>query len=196
MQKRHSIFIAINLPSDIRKVLSGYEKKWPNLPAKWTSAESLHITLVFLGDLADVELGEVCVAVKEIAKNHNSLDIQLNKVGYGPDDRISFNTTQDKPPRFIWANGEKSKELSLLKKDLQDLLLKKIVFIPELRAFSPHITLARINTFSWRQIESEERPEVNENIDLTFTVESIEVMESELKKGGPQYTIIESHTLK
>ncbi len=210
MQKRHRVFIAINLPEDVKKELASFQKKWTQLPAKWTNAENLHITLVFLGYLTDEELGEVCLVVKEIAKNYNSLDINLNKVSYGPDDKISFDTAQDKPPRFIWANGEKSKELSLLKNGLQEALLEKVSFIPELRAFSPHITLARINAFEWRAIEPEERPEVNENIDLTFTVESIEVMESQLKKGqdarashkmgapvsGPQYTIIESHQLQ
>lgn len=220
MKKRHRIFIAINLPGDIKKFLSGYKKKWPKLPAKWTSAENLHITLVFLGDLTDTELGEVCMAVKEVTEKHNSLDIRLNRIGYGPDDktlrhgsrqeaRLASKEAAGQVPRFIWANGDKSKELSLLKKDLQDSLLQKVNFIPELRMFSPHVTLARISTFAWRQIEPEERPEINENIDLNFSVDSIEVMESELKKGqdarashkmgapvsGPQYTIIEYHQL-
>ena len=195
MQKRHRIFIAINLPQDIKKELAGYEKKWPDLPAKWTAMDNLHITLVFLGDLTDIELGEVCVVVKEVAERHNSLNIQLKKVSYGPDNKI--------PPRMVWASGDpfdtaqdkKYNELSLLKKDLEDCLLEKVAFVPEVRVFSPHINLARISAFAWRAIEPEERPEINENIDLTFSIESIEVMESELKHGGPQYTIIESFPL-
>ena len=83
-----------------------------------------------------------------------------------------------------------------MKKDLEDVLLEKVRFVPENRGFAPHVTLARISTFSWRTIEPEERPEVNEDIDMIFNVESIEVMESELKRGGPQYTIIESHNLR
>jgi 2'-5' RNA ligase len=55
--------------------------------------------------------------------------------------------------------------------------------------------LARISEFLFRQIEPEERPEIEENLDLTFYVESIEVMESELTRQGPRYTIIESHEL-
>lgn|SRR3989344_4969486 len=202
MKKRHRIFIAINLPGDIKKYLSGFEKKWPELsrsqsdrgssiesgPAKWVSQDNLHITLVFLGDLTDVELGEVCIIAKEVAERHNSFDINFNKVSYGPLDKI--------PPKMIWVSGEKNKELSLLKKYLEELLLEKVRFKPEERSFSPHITLARISTFLWRQINPEERPDVNENIELNFTVESIEVMESELKRGGPQYIIIESYSLK
>ncbi len=188
MNKRHRIFIAINLPADVKKYLASFEQKFPELPAKWTPQDNLHITLVFLGDLTDEELGEVCVTAKHVAAGHEGFEINLSRVGYGPDEKI--------PPRFIWATGEKSKELSDLKNDLQEALVEKINFKPEYRTFAPHITLARISTFAWRQIEPEERPPVGEEVNLNFLVESIDVMESELKKGGPQYTIIESLSLK
>ncbi len=188
MQKRHRIFIAINLPQEVKKYLAGFEKKWPDLPAKWTSNENLHITLLFLGDLNDQELGQVCMTVKEIAKNHNSFNINLNKIAYGPEGKI--------PPRYIWAGGENSEEASLLKKDLENALFEIIKFKIDKNIFNSHITLARIKEWEWRAIEPEERPEINEHIDLIFTVESIEVMESELKRGGPQYTIVESSQLE
>lgn len=188
MQKKHRIFIAINLPNDIKRELSLYEHKWPELPAKWTPMDNMHITLEFLGDLTDEELGEVCIVVKEVAQRHSSFSINLNNVSYGPPKKI--------PPRMVWAKGEKSEELSDLKDDLQKYLLERVAFRPELKNFSPHITLARISEWKWKKIEPEERPEVNENIDFIFTVESIEVMESELKRGGPQYIVIESRSLK
>jgi len=188
MQKRHRTFIAINLPKEVSKVLANYQKKWADVPARWTTTENLHITLLFLGDLTDIELGEVCVAVKEVLQKHESFNIVLNKVAYGPEDKL--------PPRYIWAGGVVSDEASQLKKDLEDALLEIVKFNLDKYAFTPHITLARINSMAWRAIEPEERPEVGENIELTFTVESIEVMESELTKQGPRYTVIESHTLQ
>ena len=97
---------------------------------------------------------------------------------------------------MIWAEGEKSKELALLREDLEKSLTEKVRFVPENRTFAPHITLARISAWEWKGIEPEERPEINEKIDLLFTVESIEVMESELHRGGPVYTILESFKLK
>jgi len=189
MEKRHRIFIAINLPEDIKNELVKYYEKWPELPAKWTSKDNLHITLEFLGDLTDVEIADACKTVAEVAKQHKSFSINLNKIVYGPPKKI--------PPRFVWVNGESSDELVDLKKDLQEYLLENIKFKPEAsRGFTPHITLARIREWEFRQIEPEERPEVAEDIDLTFTVESIEVMESQLKRGGPVYTILESHNLE
>ena len=188
MEKRHRVFIAINLPEEVKKELGGFYNKHPELPAKWTKKDNLHITLEFLGDLTDVEIGEVCLAVKEIAKNHKPFDIVLNKITYAP--------PKKNPPRMVWCDGEKSDELVDLKDDLQEVLLGKVSFKPDsISGFIPHITLAKILEMEFRNFDLDERPEINEDIDLVFTVESIEVMESELKRGGPVYTILESHTL-
>jgi 2'-5' RNA ligase len=44
----------------------------------------------------------------------------------------------------------------------------------------------------FRRIEPEQRPEINEKINISFEVNLIEVMESQLKRTGPNYTILES----
>jgi len=187
MEKRHRVFIAINLPGDIKKQLFSFYDKWQDLPAKWTAKDNLHITLEFLGDLTDVEIADACAVVKEIAKEHNPFSINLSKILYGP--------PKKNPPRMVWVEGEKLNELTNLKQNLQERLLEKIRFRPDGVGFTPHITLARILEWEFRKFELEERPEINENIDLMFTAESIEVMKSELKKSGPIYTVLESHNL-
>ena len=159
---RHRIFIAINLPEDIKKKLADYQLKWLELPIRWTKKDSLHITLEFLGYLSDEEVLKVCQNTMELALKHQPFSITLNKICYGPPKKM--------PPRMIWVVGEKIEELN----------------------FSPHITLGRIRTWEFRKIEPDEKPEVNEEINLNFEVNSIEVMESQLKRGGPEYTILES----
>ena len=191
-QKRRRIFIAINLPEEVKRELANFYDKWPELPAKWTAKDNLHITLEFLGNLTDEELGDVCKITKEVAQRHDSFSISLNKIYYGGVRRGSDTGLTPRIPRMIWAMGDKSKELSDLKSDLQKSLLQAVRFAPGERAFAPHITLARINQWQWKAIELEEKPEVSENIDLTFAVESIAVMESILKRGGPQYEVLES----
>ena len=186
MEKRHRIFIAINLPEDVKKALAKYSEKWPELPAKWVGKDNLHITLEFLGDLTDVEIGDTCKIVKEVVKNHKPFSINLNKILYGPPGKI---------PRFVWVQGEKSEELADLKIDLQEYLVEKISFKPEPRNFTPHITLARISEWEFRKFDLDERPEVSEEIDLIFTVESIEVMESIRSREGAKYIVLESHVL-
>jgi len=190
---RHRIFIAINLPEDIKKNLVDYQTKWPELPIRWTKKENLHITLMFLGYLVDEELLEILRITKEVAQRHESFSINLKKIIYGPPKKL--------PPRMVWAEGEKSKELGKLQKDLENSLsaeasAKADRLVRESRPYAPHITLGRIKAWEFRKIEPEERPEVNEEINLNFEVNSIEVMESELKRGGPEYAILESCPLK
>jgi len=207
---KHRIFIAINLPENIKKRLSEYEAKWLELPCRWTKKENLHITLAFLGYLADEELLKVCKITKEVALKHEPFFINLNKIMYGPPNNT---------PRMIWVEGEKSQELGNLQRDLENTLSglstesKNIPRSPtatgmaaprqeagmaaeglakEGRGYTVHITLGRLKQWEFRQIEPEERPQINEEISLSFDVESLEIMESELKRGGPTYSILES----
>ena len=182
----HRIFIAVNLPETVKKKLAEYEENWPNLPIRWTKKENLHITLIFLGYLNDEELLEVINAAKEVSLKNKPFSINLNKIIYGPPKKI--------PPRMVWVEGKESQELADLQKDLENSLFGGRE--SKARPFSPHITLGRIKTWEFRKLEPEERPEVNEQISLSFEVNSIEVMESQLKKGGPEYIILESCPLK
>jgi len=207
----HRIFIAINFPEEIKRELEKFQSQWPELPIRWTKPENLHITLVFLGYLADEELVKVCQITKEVTQRHTPFSINLNKILYGPPKKMpprppKFSKTviveEDKTkslekfwrPRMIWVEGEKSKELANLQIDLEKSLTSSegVKFEPEERSFSSHITLGRIKTWEFRQIELEERPNVETDISLSFDVSSIEVMESELKRTGPEYTTLES----
>ncbi len=165
----HRIFIAINLPQNIKEELLKYREKWPQLPARWTKKENLHITLEFLGYLPSEEILELCQKTRKIASEKKSFSLCLNKICYGPPGKKN-----SRLPRMVWATGEKIKEFNI----------------------HPHITLARIRTWQFRQMEEEERPEINEEIDLSFEVDSIEIMESRLKRGGPEYAILESCPLR
>ncbi len=212
--KRRRIFIAINLPEDIKRKLADFRKNWPELPIRWTKPNNLHITLDFLGYLTDEELAEICKITKEAASKNSSFFVNLNKICYGPPPKAgqvsdkkpprlpkfpeTLITKEDKNgtkkfgrPRMVWAVGEKSEEFASLRDDLNRSLA-----VSEKREFSPHITLGRIKQWEWKRIEPEERPEVNEDISLSFSVDSIEVMESVLKKTGPEYTIFESAELE
>jgi 2'-5' RNA ligase len=169
-------------------MLSGYSRKWPELPAKWTIPQNLHITLEFLGYVASEDLKDIIEITEETAKRHSPFLIKLNKISYGPKDKM--------PPRMVWAEGEESKELGTLKDDLQQSLSKAQFRTENTRGFKPHITLGRIKTWGFKMIEPEERPEVNEDVSIDFEVESIEIMESQLKRGSPEYIVLESCQLK
>jgi 2'-5' RNA ligase len=137
-----------------------------------------------LGYLNDEELVELCRITKEISSRNEIFDVNLKKIVYGPD---------EKKAKMIWVEAEKNKELESLQKELDDNLpLEKE---KENRKYSPHITLGRLKLWEFNKLELEERPQVQEEISLSFPVKSIEIMESDLKRGGPEYQIVESFDL-
>ncbi|MEA3293091.1 MAG: RNA 2',3'-cyclic phosphodiesterase [Patescibacteria group bacterium] len=194
----HRTFIAINLPEKIKQKLSSFQKDidekfdWlgqeisVNKIINWTKKDNLHITLAFLGNITDNEILDISKSVKNISFKNKQFFINLNKICYGPIGKI--------PPRMVWVKGEESKSLSFLKNCLEKKLFnaKTLKNYSTNNLFSPHITLGRIMAWNWKRIDIEERPEIEEDISLKFEINSIEVMESQLSRGGPKYTILES----
>jgi len=201
----HRIFIAINLPKELKEKLCSYRNYWPEVPARWVKPENLHLTLVFLGYIKEKDLIKILEATEKTASEHKIFSIDFNKICYGPPQKSSPLTKEssedylfkgNKLPRLIWVEGNLNKNLIALRNDLEKKLEDgNISFLKENREFKPHITLARINTWEFKKLEPEERPEINEKIELKFEVKSIEVMESKLKRGGAEYAILKSAKL-
>ena len=184
----HRVFIAINLPEKTREEIFSLKEEWPDLPCRWVKRENLHITLVFLGNINEKELEKTFNLVREVGENNDSFSINLEKVSYGPGKKL--------PPRLVWISGKSSPQLMKLKDDLDRMLLKELNIRPEKRDFNPHITLGRIRKWDWARINPEERSWVNLNVSFEIPVNSIEVMESHLKRTGAEYKILFSASLK
>lgn len=185
------IFIAINLPVEIKNQLIALQKKWPTLPARWTKKENLHLTLLFLGYLDENQLSETIKKTEEIGVSHQPFLLVFRKVIYGPQDK--------KAARIVWLELEKNPELLALQKDLEENLFSLPSFKykrAEKREYSPHITLARLKQWEFRRLEPEQRPEIGEELSLSFSVNSIEIMESKLKRSGAEYSILKSFPLE
>lgn len=183
MTKRR-LFIAINLLENVRTKLSRYRDKWYDLEPKsinWVRRDNLHITLVFLGYMNDDEMYEICQIMKDVAKRHQPFFIKLEKIIVGPP-----NAT----PRMFWVEGKESQELAELQKDLEESIAGRTYYKKEGRAYSSHITLARFKYEAAKKIR--ETGEVNEPINIEIPVDRIDLMQSNLKRTGPEYAVLES----
>jgi len=183
MTKRR-LFIAVNLSENVKVKLSRYRDKWYDLEPKsinWVRKDNLHITLVFLGYMTDDEMYGVCQIMKGVAKRHEPFSIKLERIIVGPPKAT---------PRMFWVEGAKSQELAELQRDLEDSIAGRTYYKKEGRMYSPHITLARFKYEAAKKIR--ETGEVNEPINIEIPVESIELMQSNLKRTGPEYVVLES----
>lgn len=179
---KRRIFIAINLPGGIKRRLAEYQNKWTQLDPKhirWVTKDNLHITLFFIGYVNDDEMYEIINTVKEVGKRHKSFFIGLEKIILGP---------PDKTPRMFWVEGEKSQELADLQRDLENSIAGRNLAQREIRAYKPHITLARFKP----QILKSLSKEINDEFKAQISVETIEIMQSDLRRTGAEYSILES----
>jgi len=184
----HRIFIAINLPENVKRKLLTFKDKYQEVPAKWVRPDNLHITLLFLGNLDDNQLNQTIKTAKEVCDKQKPFVVALKKV--------CFNENQKKVPRMVWVEGEGDNDLFSLQKELEQKIFNLESFQykeKENRSFFFHVTLARIR--QWELQKMEEMPDINEELDIRFEVNTIEIMESELKRGGPEYTILDSFEL-
>ena len=195
------IFTAINLPKEIKKKLVSYQKQWQDLPVRWTPPENLHITLVFIGDANQKQLEQIKGVSKKVGKACTSFSVKLYNITLGPPNSFPRmfwvegayldKSKQDKPP----ARPERSKKNSLqeLHGTLEDSLVKvKNTGLQEKesRTYHPHITLGRIKQEEWKKMR--QQPTINEEISMEVPVDSFEIMKSELKSSGAEYSVVKS----
>jgi len=189
--KKRRIFVAVDLPGQVKKKLLAFQKDWNHLPVRWTKEANLHLTLVFIGYVDDDEMLEVCRLAKEAVKKHSPFEINFNEICLGPPAKSDGWPTR--PPRMIWLSGEKSLALADLKNDLEEVLLDSGgsgFNRRDNRAFNPHITLARIRQAEWKQLSG--RPEIEKQVSFIVPVESVMVMESHLSRSGAEYAVLEN----
>lgn len=187
---KRRLFIAINLPENVKKKLVEYREKWYNLNPeliRWVNKFNLHITLVFIGYVSDDEMYNICNIVKETAKKHEPFFIRMERIIIGP---AYDKSSAGKPsiPRMFWVEGEKSEELAKLQTDLENAIAGEDYIKKEIRPYKPHITLARFRSLLLKSLPEE----INEPFKFEIPVETIEVMESSLKRTGAEYSVLES----
>lgn len=181
------IFTAINLPKEVKKELVSHQQKWEDLPVRWAPPQNLHITLVFIGSVNQKRVEQIKGVTEKVAEASSPFSISLYNITLAPPNR---------PPRMFWVEGKRNEEIVELHEKLEDSLARvKNTGLNEResRTYKPHITLGRINKKEWKQMG--QQPTINKELSLEVPVDSIEVMESELKSSGAEYSVVGSYKL-
>jgi len=180
MVKKIRAFIAIELPATARSALAQASQQLARqLPAgsvRWVKPERMHLTLRFLGDTAVTQLPALAAQLDELAARHAPFNLRLDKLGCFP---------HCKRPRVIWAGltGNVA-ALSTLKQDL-DTRLVSLGWEEEERPFQAHLTLGRVkNSRAVSQVKWGIEMEKAE-----MGVTAVHLIESQLQRSGPIYTI-------
>ncbi len=174
------LFIAVNLPPDERARLEreALALRAARLPVRWVAADALHLTLKFLGEVADARVGEVEKAMMEVAARSAPFRLELGGLGAFPNLRS---------PRVVWVGVQAPPELARLAAALEDAMAG-LGFSRENRPFSPHLTLGRAERDA-RGGDFRALPALAAKFDFRAEVEarSADLMRSHLSPRGARY---------
>ena len=186
-------FIAIELPQDVKRALYRIElimKQGGHTGIKWVNPEGIHITLKFLGNISIKQITAINEAIKEAAQGFSPFRLEIAGVGAFPDLR---------QPRVLWVaiNGDVNRLTELQQK--LDSLLVSCNFHKEARKFVPHLTLARIKDSvlpeQRRNIGTSIKP-LRINAGISFDVQTVSLMRSQLTSRGAIYSCLFAANLK
>ena len=132
-------FIAIELPqpvqSELQRRLEYLAQATPRESVRWVRADSIHLTLKFLGEIESGRTATVAAALDEALRGVRAVELALAANGAFP------NLTR---PRVVWAGVEMlGGALSAMQARVEDAMAG-IGFAREARPFAPHLTLGRV----------------------------------------------------
>ena len=173
------VFIAFELPKEIRAAISEYTQPLRSLPGRvsWVKPDNIHLTIKFLGDTPEKKNNDISGALREVARGVQPITATISGSGVFPNER---------KPRVLWIGvDEKSGVLQKLTAGI-DNRMHDFCFKKEVRSFSPHLTIGRVREGGVDKIVAamRERPFAAQEVEWN----EITLMQSELRPGGSLYT--------
>ena len=124
------LFVAVEMPPDVREGLANVCHGVPS--ARWSGIEQMHLTLHFIGAVADARFDDIVAALEEVEAEPFS--VRIEGAGWFP---------PRGEPRVLWAGIAPCPPLMRLQHTVE-AALAAIGLEGDGRAFHPHITLARL----------------------------------------------------
>lgn len=180
------LFIAIELPDDVRRHLQGMQELLrPIVKAKWTRPEQLHLTLKFLGETEDSELPKI---LEHLGAIRMAEPIRLSTEGV-----VCF--PPHGPIRIVAAALEdEAGNCAKLQAEI-DQACYVAGFPLEGRRWTPHVTLARVKERLGASVRSAITQASAALAECRCEIDAFALIESRLDRDGPTYARVASFSL-
>ncbi len=174
------IFIAIDIPEEIRKKIVKMQEQLPEFKGRKTEFENLHLTLKFLGEVGEKEAEEVKKKLREIKLR--KFETSINSIGFF-DNRKSLHKQL-----IIWLHMTNCEQLQKeVDEKLKDLFEKE-------RRFMSHLTIARVKEIRNEKKFFKELKKLNIK-EMGFIVEKFNIKKSKLSRNGSKYETLAEYNL-
>lgn len=203
-------FIAIELPREVRDTIRQRQTRLRSILEqaglaacfRWSAVESIHLTLRFLGETDTKQTERIEAGLGQAGRRSRPFSLCIGRTGCFPNFR---------QPNVLWLGVDG--DLALLAELQRSIegLAQSAGFEAEVRAFSPHLTLARAHRERFRaelraagallEAEAGAAPQGDgpgrpfSEQPVCFTVVEVVHMRSDLRPAGPIYTPLSVHLL-
>ena len=175
------LFVALEIPPTVRQNLATLLNSFRAVTKepRWVRAANLHVTLKFLGEVAEEKVDAIHNALGGIPSD-KAVALEFRGLGFFPN---------EKHPRVFWAGMEASPNLKTLAADIEGAM-EKLGIPREKREFSPHLTLAR---FERPRLPNALCKLIADNQQRAFgslDTNEFRLIQSKLKPAGAEYTTV------
>lgn len=172
-EEQQRLFVAVELPDTVRRALAELQKGVPGV--RWTSPDSLHLTVRFLGETPLTQVPAIKAGLEKVKAK--SFSLQISGLGF----------FDKRPQAVVWAGVAASAELAVLKGQIDAALERHAgLQIPGGR-FSPHITLGRMKQADRKALRTFTSG-TEAAFSATFQARSFTLFCSALAPGGAVHT--------
>jgi 2'-5' RNA ligase len=181
MMEKIRSFIAIEVPSSLLTQIGQLQEELRRTQAdvKWVRPESIHLTLKFLGPVSEEALDKLSLAISPLIASRETFNLRIHGLGCFPSIRN---------PRVLWVGIDRGVEqISPLREAIERKAVE-LSFSPELRPFTPHLTIGRVRSSKGKEILAQ-AIETRKNIEIgAFQAEEVFLIKSKLTPSGAIYT--------
>ncbi len=182
-------FLAFELPDEIKDILrkTSREMKKIRLDLRWVKVENIHLTVIFMGNMAVNVLDEMDRSIREVCSRYQPFNICLKGAG------IFFTR---RTPRVLWIGLDGDmKGMNFYRDDLQRQL-SPFGVQQEKRKFNPHLTLGRFRKGAQSENRLDRLMETYQELtSQNWSLQELVLFKSDLTPGGAVYTRLNSWNL-
>jgi 2'-5' RNA ligase len=175
-------FIALDISDQIKRDCTDIidRLKEHDADVKWVRADTMHLTLKFLGRTRENILPKIQECLFNVVLSYNPFYIRIYAMGIFPN---------RKNPRVIWVGIEESDMLKRLHIDIENTMAP-LGFTKEQRPFKPHLTLGRVRSRKGILHVVHDLDTFKDKEFGNIHVKQIKLMKSDLKHQGAIYSCL------
>ncbi|MFB6121712.1 MAG: RNA 2',3'-cyclic phosphodiesterase [Halobacteriaceae archaeon] len=182
------LFVSVDLPARLADDVAAVQDALRDASGlRFTDPAQAHVTLAFLGDVAEDEVPDIEDALDRAVERAEVTPFEATVGGLGVFPSLDYISV-------VWVGFEDGGEQLGRLHDAVEAELEPLGFEPEDRDFTPHVTIARMDHAGGKdlvqEVVEEQSPTVGE-----MTVAEIRLTESTLTDGGPVYSTVSSASL-